>query len=49
MVTASTPDVQGDAGEQQVAAVVAAEVDGIGQQHDRGQIARESGQQGHGG
>jgi hypothetical protein len=42
------PEVQGDAGEQQVAAVVAAELDGVGQQHDRGQIARESGQQGHG-
>ena len=42
-------DVQGDVGEQQVATVVAAEVDGVGQQHDRDQIARESGQQGHGG
>jgi hypothetical protein len=41
-------DVQGDVGEQQVAAVIAAEVDGVGQQHDRGQIAREPGQQGHG-
>jgi hypothetical protein len=38
----------GDVGEQQVAAVVAAEVDDVGQQHDRDQIARESGQQGHG-
>ena len=43
------PDVQGDVGQQEVAALVSAEVDGVGQQHDRGQIARESGQQGHGG
>jgi hypothetical protein len=28
--------------------VVAAEVDDVGLQHDRDQIARESGQQGHG-
>jgi hypothetical protein len=43
------PDVQRDIGQQQVTAVVAAEVDAIGEQGDRGQVAREPGQQGDGG